>query len=674
MSKLVIVESPAKSKTIEKYLGEDYKVVSSKGHIRDLATTGKYGLGIDIENDFKPNYIPITGKKKDISALKKMAKESDKVILATDPDREGEAISWHLYDELALKDNDYERVVFNEITKDVVVNAINNARKIDMDLVKSQETRRMLDRIIGFRLSKLMQRKTGGKSAGRVQSVALKLIVDREREILAFIPKEYWTIEADFKEFKAELEKYHNKKIEINSEVEADEILNKLSKSFKIENVEEKEKLKKAKDPFRTSTLQQMAANRLNFSSSKTMQIAQKLYEGMNIGNETVGLITYMRTDSTRLSDVFVHDTKSYIKNNYGPEYVGGVKASKEPKGAQDAHEAIRPTSIMRTPESLKEYLSADEYKLYRLIYIRTLAYLMSNAKTLATTVTLENNGYQFKASGSVLKFDGYLKVYKEFEDSEDVILPDFKNYKSDVIAADKIEKFQHFTKPAPRYTESSLIKEMESLGIGRPSTYATIMKTIKDRGYVKIEDKKFYPTDIGIETTDKLQEFFSGIVNVEYTANMETELDEIADDKKDNIEVLTNFYQEFAPLVEKAFKEMEKKEPEKTGESCPLCGSDLVVRSGKYGEFVACSNYPNCNYVKKDEKETKSYGNCPKCEHEIVARHTKKGKVFYGCSNFPKCKYATWYEPTGEICPNCKNLLVTKNKKVLCEECGYVK
>ncbi len=674
MSNLVIVESPAKSKTIEKYLGTGYKVVSSKGHIRDLATTGKYGLGIDIEDDFKPNYIPITGKKKDIAALKKMASSSDKVILATDPDREGEAISWHLYDELGLKDEDYERVVFNEITKDVVIASINNPRKIDMDLVKSQETRRMLDRIIGFRLSKLMQRKTGGKSAGRVQSVALKLIVDREREILAFVPEEYWTIEADFDEFKATLEKYKNKKVEIHNETEADEILSKLDKTFKIDSIEEKDKLKKPKDPFRTSTLQQMAANRLNFSSSKTMQIAQKLYEGMNIGTETVGLITYMRTDSTRLSDVFVTDTKNYIKKNYGDEYVGSVKASKEPKGAQDAHEAIRPTSIMRTPESIKEYLSNDEYKLYRLIYIRSLAYLMSSAKTLSTTVNLDNNGYMFKATGSVLKFDGYLKVYKEYEDSEDAILPDFSKYANGTIDTDKIEKFQHFTKPASRYTEASLIKEMETLGIGRPSTYATIMKTIKDRGYVTIEDKKFFPTEIGFETTDKLQEFFSDIVNVEYTASMETELDEIADDKKNNIEVLRKFYDEFAPLVEKAFKEMEKKAPEKTGETCPECGSDLVVRSGKYGEFIACSNYPTCKYVKKEEKPVTAVAKCPKCEHDIVPRRTKKGKIFYGCSNFPKCTYATWYEPTGEICPQCKNILVNKNKTILCEECGYIK
>jgi len=651
MSNLVIVESPAKSKTIEKYLGDSYKVVSSKGHIRDLATSGKFGLGIDIENDFKPNYTAISGKKKDITALKKLAKESDLVILATDPDREGEAISWHLYDELGLKDNNYERVVFNEITKNVVIESINNPRKIDMDLVRSQETRRMLS----------------------LTKTSLNL-VDREREILAFVPEEYWTIEAKFPEFAAILEKYLNKKIEIKTEEEADEILSKLDKQFKIDSIDEKEKLKKPKDPFRTSTLQQMAANRLNFSSSKTMQIAQKLYEGMNIGNETVGLITYMRTDSTRFSDVFVSDTKNYIEENYGKNYVGSVKVSKEPKGAQDAHEAIRPTSILRTPESLKSYLTNDEYKLYRLIYIRSLAYLMSNAKTLATTVNLDNNGYLFKATGSILKFDGYLKVYKEYEDSEDVLLPDFSKYTNGYIDSDEILKFQHFTKPAPRFTESSLIKEMESLGIGRPSTYATIMKTIKDRGYVVIEDKKFFPTDIGFETTDKLQEFFSGIVNVEYTANMESDLDEIADAKINNIDVLKNFYDDFAPLVEKAFAEMDSKEPEKTGEVCPECGNDLVIRNGKFGEFVACSNYPTCKFVKKEEKQEQVVAKCPKCEHDIVARHTKKGKVFYGCSNFPKCKYATWYEPIGEVCPECKNILVNKNKNIVCEECGYTK
>ena len=671
MKNLVIVESPAKCKTIEKYLGGDYKVVSSKGHIRDLATTGKFGLGVDVENDFKPNYVIIKGKTKDVNNLKKEINSADAVYLATDPDREGETISWHIYDEIKIPDEKYKRVVFNEITKDVVLSAIDNPGKIDMNLVKSGETRRILDRIIGFRLSKLMQRKTGGKSAGRVQSVALKLIVDREREIRAFVPREYWTIEADFSSFKAILEKYHGKEIEIPNEIAADEILAKLSRSFKIESVSEKEKNKAAREVFKTSTLQQLASSKLNFAPSKTMRIAQKLYEGVDLGSETVGLITYMRTDSVRISDSFVAETYNYIKSNYGDEYVGYVKKGKKNENMQDAHEGIRPTSISRTPESVKAYLSTDEYKLYRLIYIRALASLMHDAKTLATTVILENNGYTFKATGSVLKFDGYLKVYGEYEDSEDVLLPDFKNYKSDVVTADKIDKIQHFTKPAPRYTESSLIKEMESLGIGRPSTYATIVGTIKDRGYVILKDKKFEPTEIGEETTDKLQEFFSGIVNVEYTANMEQDLDEIAEAKKDNIAVLHEFYDEFEPLVEKAFKEMEKKAPEATGETCPECGGDLVIRKGKYGEFVACSNYPTCKYIKKEKKEVNEVCKCPKCDKGmIVERKTKKGKIFYGCNNYPKCQYALWYKPTGEICPKCGELIVDKNGQKVCLNC----
>ncbi len=671
MKNLVIVESPAKCKTIEKYLGSDYTVVSSKGHIRDLATTGKFGLGVDVNDDFKPNYVIIKGKTKDVNALKKEVKSADMVYLATDPDREGETISWHIFDEIKIPEEKYKRVVFNEITKDVVKNAIDNPGKIDMNLVKSGETRRILDRIIGFRLSKLMQRKTGGKSAGRVQSVALKLIVDREREIRAFVPREYWTIEADFSSFKAILEKYHGKEIEIPNEVAADEILDKLSRSFKIESVTEKEKNKSAREVFKTSTLQQLASSKLNFAPSKTMKIAQQLYEGIDLGSETVGLITYMRTDSVRVSESFVAETYNYIKGNYGEDYIGSVKKGKKNETMQDAHEGIRPTSIMRTPDSVKTYLSNDEYKLYRLIYIRALASLMKDAKTLATTVILENNGYTFKATGSVLKFDGYLKVYQEYEDSEDVVLPDFKNYKSDVITADKIDKIQHFTKPAPRYTESSLIKEMESLGIGRPSTYATIVGTIKDRGYVVLKDKKFEPTEIGEETTDKLQEFFSDIVNVEYTANMEHDLDEIAEAKKDNIQILHEFYDAFEPLVEKAFKEMEKTAAPTTGEICPECGGDLVVRKGKYGEFVACGNYPSCKYIKKEKKDVVEVCKCPKCDKgTIVERKTKKGKVFYGCNNYPKCNYALWYKPTGDVCPKCGELLVDKNDNVICLNC----
>ena len=671
---LVIVESPSKTKTIAKYLGPKYKVVSSKGHIRDLATTGKYGLGIDVEDDFKPNYTVIKGKSSVIKELKKDASNSDTIYLATDPDREGEAISWHIYDALKLNDNNYKRVVFNEITHDAVVNAFKAPRMIDMNLVKSQETRRMLDRIIGFRLSKLMQSKTGGKSAGRVQSVALKLIVDREREINAFVPEEYWTITAKFPDFEADLEKYNNKKIEIKSQVEADEILNKLSKSFNIDGIEKKEKSKKGVLPFTTSSLQQACANKLNFGASKTMRIAQKLYESVDIGTETVGLITYMRTDSTRLSDTFVSDVKSYITKNYGKEYVGSVKKTKEKQNVQDAHEAIRPTSILRTPESVKEYLSSDEYKVYSIIYYRALASLMCDAKVLATTITLENNGYLFKATGSVLVFDGFLKVYQKYMDNEDVVLPDLSDYKTNVIIAEDILKEQHFTKPAARYTEASLIKELESLGIGRPSTYAKILETIKDRAYVQVKEKKFYPTEIGFETTDKLQEFFSNIINVKYTANMENELDLIAEDKEDYLKVLKTFYNDFEPLVKTAFEQMEKKAPEETGESCPLCGNPLVLRKSRYGTFTACSNYPTCKYIKPEEKESKTVCKCPNCGHDIIEKKSKRGKVFYGCNNYPKCKTAYWDKPIGESCPECGAMLTEKNNKIKCSSCDYTK
>ena len=669
---LVIVESPSKSKTIEKYLGPSYKVVSSKGHIRDLATTGKYGLGVDIDDDFKPNYIPIEGKKKMITDLKKLVKESDKVYLATDPDREGEAISWHLKDALGIKENGYDRVLFHEITKDKVISAFNEPRKIDYNLVKSQETRRILDRIIGFRLSKLMQSKTGGKSAGRVQSVALKLIVDREREIESFKSEEYWSIDAIFNDFEASLFNYKNKDIELHSEIETDKVLENLSQDFKVVSIEEKKKSKKAKPPFITSTMQQDASNKLNFNAKKTMSLAQKLYEGIDIGTDTVGLITYMRTDSIRLSDDYIKEAYKYINDTYGKDYVGYVKTTKKKDNVQDAHEAIRPTSVFRTPEKMKQYLSNDEYKLYELIYYRTLASVMADAKVNGTTVILDNNEYGFKATGQTLIYDGYLKVYKEFEKSEDRILPPLKE--GDILNANSIEKEQHFTQPPARYTEAKLIKEMEELGIGRPSTYATVIDTIKERDYVTLEDKKFKPTEMGIETTDKLQEFFSGIINVEYTANMESDLDKIAEENEDNIKVLHEFYDSFEPLVKKAFGEMEKKAPESTGETCPDCGSPLVIRKGKYGEFVACSNYPECKYIKKEEKEIKEIVKCPKCSGTIVEKTSKKGKIFYGCNNYPKCKTATWDIPTGEICPNCGELLVTKNNKVKCSSCEYEK
>ncbi len=646
MKNLVIVESPSKSKTIEKYLGKDYKVVSSKGHIRDLATKGKYGLGVDIEHEFKPTYEIIKGKKKMVSELKKDIKASDMVFLATDPDREGEAISWHLKDELGIDDSKYERVVFNEITKDTVINAFKHARKIDEDLVHSQETRRILDRIIGFRLSKLMQSKTGGKSAGRVQSVAVKLVVDREREIEAFVKEEYYTITAKFNDFTADLEKYKDKKVEMHNELEADEILKKLSNVFKIEDVSKKEKKRQSKPPFITSTLQQEASTKLGFTAKKTMSLAQKLYEGVDLQDETVGLITYMRTDSIRLSDEFVKSAYKFIETKYGTEYLGVVKKSKKTENVQDAHEAIRPTSITRTPEAVKSYLSNDEFKLYSMIYKRALSSLMKDAKEEVTSVVLDNNDYKFKTTGSVIKFDGYLKVYGDYEDKDIKLLPPFDKYKTNVLVSNEIIKEQHFTKPKPRYTEAKLIKEMEDLGIGRPSTYAKTMENIVDRGYVKVEDKKFVPTEIGFEVTDKLQEYFSNLINVKYTANMENDLDKIADGKLIWYNLLDGFYKEFEPMLENAFDKMEKNKPEQTGEVCPNCDSPLVIRTGKYGKFVACSNYPTCKYVKKEEKAIVEVGICPECGNKIIEKRTKKGKIFYGCSNYPTCKYATWKKP----------------------------
>lgn len=669
---LVIVESPSKSKTIEKYLGKDYKVVSSKGHIRDLSTTGKFGLGVDVDNDFKPNYIPIAGKKKVISELKKDIKESDKIYLATDPDREGEAISWHLKDALGIKDKDYERVLFHEITKDKVIEAFKSPRKIDDNLVHSQETRRILDRIIGFRLSRLMQSKTGGKSAGRVQSVALKLVVDREREIENFVKEEYWTITGIFDELTSELFNYNHKDIEIKSEEEADKILKELSDKFTVESIESKKKNKKAKPPFITSTLQQEASTKLGFTAKKTMSIAQKLYEGIDLENETVGLITYMRTDSIRLSDEFIKSGYAYIDKEYGKEYVGYVKTTKKTENVQDAHEAIRPTSVNRDPLSVKKYLTNDEYKLYSIIYYRALASIMADAKVDATTIIFDNNNYQFKTTGQVLIYDGYLKVYKDYEKSEDKVLPSIKE--GEVLTSKEIKKEQHFTQPPARYTEAKLIKEMEDLGIGRPSTYAKTIDTIKERDYVTLEDKKFKPTEIGIETTDKLQEFFSDLINVEYTAAMEEDLDKVAEGNKDSIKILKDFYNQFEPEVEAAFKNMEKKKAEETGEVCPECGSPLVIRKGRYGEFTACSNYPTCKYIKREEKEVKVICKCPKCGSDIVEKTTRKGKVFYGCSNYPKCKVAVWDIPIGEVCPECGELLVEKNKKIKCSSCNYEK
>ena len=666
--KIVIVESPSKSKTIEKYLGSDYIVTSSKGHVRDLATSGKEGLGVDVENQFLPKYVINKDKKDVVKELKQLVKESDEVYLATDPDREGEAISWHLAQVLNVDMNKENRVVFNEVTKDAVINALQHPRKIDQNLVKSQETRRVLDRIIGFKLSKLLQKKIKSKSAGRVQSVALRLIVEKEREIEAFVPQEYWKIKAEFEkdeiEFTGELAKYNNVKLEIKNGEEANQIYESLNKEFEVANVKKTTKKRESKLPFITSTLQQEASSKLGYKAKKTMSIAQKLYEGVALEDETVGLITYMRTDSTRLSDVFVKSAYEYIEEKYGKDYVGKVKVSKKTENVQDAHEGIRPTSALRTPESVKKFLKPDEYKLYSLIYARAMASLMAPAKFDATSVSLMNNGYEFKVTGSVMKFDGYLRIYGEYEKQNNELLPELKE--KEMLESKKVEKTQHFTKPPARYSEAKLIKEMEELGIGRPSTYAMIIDTIQTRGYVELVDKAFKPTETGILTSDRLTQYFNDIINVEYTAKMEHELDEIAEGEDDYVSALQSFMDVFQPLLDDAYDKMEVVAPKKTGEKCPECGHDLVERRGRYGLFVACENYPECKYIKKDPVELEYTGEeCPKCGGKMVFKNGRFGR-FEACSNYPECKYiknSKKKEPvmTDEVCPNCGSQVVIK-------------
>ncbi len=672
MKNLVIVESPSKSKTIEKYLGKDYKVVSSKGHIRDLATTGKEGLGVDIENDFKPSYVVSKDKKDTVKELKDLVKKTDKVYLATDPDREGEAISWHLAKELGLNLDEDNRIVFNEITKNAVLKALDNPRSIDIDLVKSQETRRILDRIIGFKLSKLLQKKIKSKSAGRVQSIALRMICDREKEINDFKPEEYWTIKAllnkNKDEFLTTLSKIDNKKVEIKNEEEALKIVNSISSPFIVDEVVEKKKKRAPYLPFITSTLQQEASSKLGFSAKKTMMLAQNLYEGIDLKNETVGLITYMRTDSTRLSNEFVSSAYSYIEENYGKEYKGFYRV-KNDENSQDAHEAIRPTSLNNSPDSVKEYLTNDQYKLYKFIYIRALASLMSEASFKSVTYNIKSNNLLFTISGSELVFDGFLKLYKDYDASKDVILKPLK--KDDVLDLKEITKEQHFTEGPSRYTEAKLIKALEEEGVGRPSTYATIIDTIVNRAYVELKKeneksktKYFYPTEQGLLTDEKLKEYFNSIINIKYTAQMEDGLDKIAEHKEDNVAYLYDFYDKFKPLVDNAYEKMEKKEDVKTGEKCPLCGSDLVIKESRYGKFVACSNYPSCKYV-----ETEEVGkNCPDCGAPLVYRNGRFGK-FISCSNYPECKYIEKPEKEkpeeiGRNCPDCGSPLLKRKSR----------
>lgn len=678
MKKLVIVESPSKSKTIEKYLGSDYKVVSSKGHIRDLAVSGKGGLGIDIEHDFKPNYVISADKKETVKELKKYASKCDGIYLASDPDREGEAIAWHLANVLDVDMNEPNRVIFNEITRNAVLKAFENPRCIDKDLVRSQETRRMLDRIIGFKLSGLLQNKIKSKSAGRVQSVALRLIVERENQIKAFIPQEYWTIDALMhkgkKSFKATLKHIDGKKCELANELEANTILERCQgNDYIVKSIEKKVKKKEPKLPFITSTLQQEASTKLSFSSKKTMQIAQRLYEGIEIKGNSEGLITYMRSDSTRLSDVFVHEAFNYIDYTYGKKYVGKVH-SKNNKNAQDAHEAIRVTHVEYTPESIKPYLKNDEYKLYKMIYARTLAYLMAPSMYDVVNVTIDNNGCSFQANGSVLTFDGYLKIYSDYESNKDEILPEL--CEQEIIHPVELESKQHFTEPPLRYTEARLIKEMEELGIGRPSTYASIIDTIQVRRYVTLEKssetsktKVFIPTEQGILTDQRLQAFFSDIINVSYTANMEKDLDDIAEGNRDWLMEMKQFYEKFMPLLEHAYQNMEKKELERTGETCPKCGSELVYREGRYGRFISCINFPGCKYTQSEEEVIESDEKCPNCGSPFILKKGRYGS-FWACSNYPECKTIKKDEKkeqpksTGEACPECgKELVIRKSR-----------
>ncbi|SCI68382.1 DNA topoisomerase 1 [uncultured Clostridium sp.] len=679
MKNLVIVESPSKSKTIEKYLGGDYHVVSSKGHIRDLATTGKGGLGIDVEHDFEPTYKISSDKRAVVKELKDLAKKSEHVFLASDPDREGEAIAWHLANVLELDMEEENRIIFHEITKNAVTEAFQHPRTIDQDLVKSQETRRMLDRIIGFKLSKLLQSKIKSKSAGRVQSVALRLIVERENEIRAFKSEEYWTLAANIekngKQFSASLNKVDGKKAELKTQADVDAIIERCA-AFVVSAIEKKVRKKEARMPFITSTLQQEASTKLNFGAKKTMQIAQKLYEGLPLADGvSEGLISYMRTDSTRLSDVFVKDAESYIEEVYGKEYKGRAR-QKNNENAQDAHEAIRPTSVFNTPEKVKPYLTNDQYKLYKLIYARTLASLMAPSKSDVVNAQIVSNGCEFSANGSILTFDGYLKVYHDYETVKDEMLPPLQEQEQ--LKDVELEGKQHFTEPPLRYSEARLIKEMEEKGIGRPSTYAIIIDTLQARGYVSLErpsegskTKVFIPSEQGELTDAKLQEFFKDIINVSYTAGMEHHLDEIAAGKRNNIEEVRTFYNEFEPLLENAYEHMEKKELEHTGETCPECGSELVYRIGRYGKFVSCINFPTCRYTKSENEEenTESEEVCPKCGSKMVMKKGRYGS-FLACSNYPDCKYIKSNKPkeepvpTGEMCPECGHELVQRKSR----------
>lgn len=684
---LVIVESPTKSKAIEQYLGSDYKVVASKGHIRDLAISGPGGLGIDVKNQFKPEYQILTEKQDIVKQLNSAVKKANEVILATDPDREGEAISWHLQETLTIGNKPVSRVAFNEITKPAVLAAFQAPRAIDMDLVSSQETRRIIDRIIGFKLSKLLRSKIKSQSAGRVQSAALKLIVDKEKEIDKFVVTEYYEIHASFPEFSAKLAKWQQKPAKIPTSQKADEILQTLTSDFHVTSVKTTRKSLASKPPFITSTLQQEASNRLNMNSRKTMQVAQKLYEGVAIGSQITGLITYMRTDSIRLNPQFVQECEQYIKKTYGPAYFGHVKIAPKSNKIQGAHEAIRPTDLSLTPEAIKAFLTREEFLLYQMIFLRTVASLMKSAQFDQTVVELTNGEASFRAVGNQPIFDGYKRIYGKYDSDDESMNQLPKMEKGSQFKANDVCKKQLFTIPPARYSEAKLIKEMEELGIGRPSTYAQTIQTLKSRHYVTIKEKKFEPTEQGILTIEKLDEYFQEFVSADYSKRMEDTLDDIEKGEAKQLTVIADFYNYFDPLVASASQKMQKEQPKETGELCPLCHSPMVYRRGRYGDFEACSDYPKCKYIKPkpEEKEREKPRDtgviCPSCHKgtlvERVARKGKnKGNKFYGCSNYPRCKYIAPGSDTHKLCPNCNMPLIKlPDKTIQCldqENCGY--
>lgn len=672
--KLVIVESPTKCHTIGRYLGEDYKVVASLGHVRDLSIKGKSGLGIDVENGFKPTYEIQPKQAKVVKELIKDSKSADEVIIATDPDREGEAIGWHLIEILGLDLKTTKRLEFHEITRTAIAEALNSPRHIDMNLVASQETRRILDRIIGFKLSTLLQSKIKSRSAGRVQSSSLKLIVDQEKEINSFIPEEYWTIETSLTNGKKKIKASLDGSYKIKNEQEALDLENQISDIAKVIEIQKTRRVTESKPAFTTSTMQQEAFNRYKFSTKKTSIIAQKLYEGVQVDTEVVGLITYMRTDSTRLAPVFVEKAKNYILEHYGQAYVGKTKTSKSKAVIQDAHEAIRPTSLHRTPESIKQYLSNDEYKLYSLIYNRALASLMSARIDEITSVKFESNGVILKTSGVAKIFDGYSYILGSKDKEEIKELPIIEE--NEVFNVAKIEKEQHFTKAPARFSEAKLVKTMEEVGIGRPSTYASTIEILKARKYVSVDSGTLTPTEQGLKTDTVLEEYFPSLVDPSFTADMEKNLDNIVAGSESRLQLLENFYKNFMEKYDYAKEHMEKAKDEPSGNICPRCGSPLVYKNSRYGRFEACSNYPRCHYiVPKAKAEIPSDAPiCPECGAPLVLRKNKKGQSFYGCSNFPKCHYVKGEndaapkkeEPPLVVgkCPECGGDLIIKKGK----------